>query len=85
MNKRMNNRMSDEQIINLFKYCNKCDTLDDCCKCSAYRHGICVVPDLGLQVLRVMEHQKTENARLKRELTDCKLQLKMSGGNNHHD
>ena len=59
--------MTDEQIINIFKYCNESDC-DDCYNCTARQNGKCTVPDLGIQVSQVIERQKAENERLRAEL-----------------
>lgn len=59
--------MTDEQIINIFKYCNESDS-DDCYNCTARQNGKCTVPDLGIQVSQVINRQKAENERLRAEL-----------------
>ena len=59
--------MTDEQIINLFKYCNESDC-NACYGCSAYQDGKCTVQDLCVQVSQVIDRQKAEIERLNAEL-----------------
>lgn len=60
----MRYEMTDEQIINLFKYCNESDC-NACYGCSAYQDGKCTVQDLCVQVSQVIDRQKAEIERLK--------------------
>lgn len=63
--------MTDEQIINIFKYCNESDC-NDCYNCTARQKGKCTVPDLGIQVSQVIERQKAEIERLLQKLQQAK-------------
>ena len=63
----MRYEMTDEQIINLFKYCNESDC-NACYGCFAYQDGKCTVQDLGVQVSQVIDRQKAEIERLKIKL-----------------
>ena len=60
-------RFTDEQIIEIFKYCNESDC-DDCYNCTARQDGKCAIPDLGAQVVQVINRQKAEIEKLNIEL-----------------
>lgn len=68
-------KFTDEQIINIFKHCDKSDCIDDCRNCAAYQDGECAIPDLGAQVVQVTDRQKAEIERLKKENEKQKIML----------
>ena len=55
---------TDEQIIEIFKYCAESDC-DDCYNCVARKDGRCAIPDLDAQVIQVINRQAAEIIRLK--------------------
>lgn len=65
-------KFTDEQIINIFKHCDKSDCIDDCRNCAAHQDGECAIPDLGAQVVQVINRKKAENERLLQKLQQAK-------------
>lgn len=60
---------TDEQIIEIFKYCAESDC-DDCYKCTARKDGKCAIPDLGAQVVRIINRQAAEIENLKQVIDE---------------
>lgn len=59
--------MTDEQIIDIFKYCTDSNS-NNCYTCAAHQNGRCAVPDTDEQIARILEQQKAEIAQLNVEL-----------------
>lgn len=68
-------KFTDEQIINIFKHCDKSDCIDDCRNCAAHQDGECAIPDLGAQVVQVTVRQKAEIENLKAKIAEHKAML----------
>lgn len=68
-------KFTEEEIINIFQYCNESDC-DDCYNCAARQDGKCAIPDLGAQVVQVINRQKAEIERLRLESETLVVQLK---------
>ena len=62
-------KFTDEQIIKIFKYCNEsdCDDCFNCYNCAARQDGKCAIPDLGAQVLQVINRKNAEIEQWKEE------------------
>ena len=59
-------QFTDEQIIEIFKYCAESDC-DDCYNCVARKDGRCAIPDLDAQVIKVISRKQAELERWKEE------------------
>lgn len=68
-------KFTDEQIINIFKHCDKSDCIDDCRDCAAHQDGECAIPDLGAQVVQVINRKNAKIKNLKAKIAEHKAML----------